>query len=247
MEHFLKNGLKSKVYLFSSIKINPMHTYKKLLLCFLAFTTFCGYSQDYSKFQLGLNYSQNISFIPNSGYNPKLSLYSGVNFVFNFSKNLGLETGAQFSNKGFQSDWFSFFYEMPEKGIPYEAKFKYNYNYLDIPLKLNLTLGSSKIRFISSVGLVGNIPLYGKSVLVGKFDNGREKIKDSFKVDRSNLSTHFSLGIGYQVSEKFMLKFEPNFRYSLLNFFRYKTPSPLRQNTYHFITTGLYVGIYYGL
>lgn len=93
---------------------------------------------------------------------------------------------------------------------------------MDIPLKVNITLGKKKLRFISSAGVTTNL-----------FILGVENLKSI------NLSPTLSAGIDYKISKLVHLRLEPTLRYGVLN-----TSYDTYTSTY-FFNAGFSVGVYF--
>ena len=178
---------------------------------------------DFKKVQIGLNFSPDFCFRTlkndDSSISPfitnsrntrergKLSFTTGLNVIFNFKKNIGIETGIQYSNKGYQTKLTDFTYT--------KAKLIYNYYYLDIPLKVNFAFGKKKIRLITSAGLTTNVFIKSTS----EYDDVRsDKNRKSTLYDYKrwiNLSSLVSFGIDWKLNSKNNLRVEPTFRYSI--------------------------------
>ena len=144
---------------------------------------------------------------------------TGVNLLFHCSKNVGLETGIQYSTKGYSSKYREIIFQIPEPGLPEKFKSTYSYQYVGIPLKARFVFGDNKIRLLSSVGIITNWLLQVKQSTVLAYADGRmESSKQSSKEDfnRLDLSPIVSVGIDYRFSDKLYLSVEPAFRYGLL-------------------------------
>jgi hypothetical protein len=206
---------------------------KKIAILF-SLITFCLFAQEeqiipFRKFQVGVNYSMDrcyrvikyspVSDIINSMEIPKGSYTFGLNFCYNLSKKIGLETGIQFSNKGFQTTDVILNFAQPEPSLPDKFKNIYNFNYLDIPLKANLTFGKKKIRFISSVGIVTNLLVNSNITTVKTFKDHTEYKTNPISmvvIQKINLSPMLSFGIDFKMNDRMNLKIEPTLRFGVL-------------------------------
>ncbi len=192
-------------------------------------------NSDYSKIQLGVNCSPSICNATFFNSKLKFGIISGVNFRYNFSNNVGLETGLQFSNKGFSD---SYKYSQPNTFDVKQVKNRVQLNYLDLPIKVNFHLGNNKTRFFTSIGFVSNIPLKATSVEIKTFnDKSKTRERYSSKFTNFSLSALVSLGIEIQLVDKLNLQIGPDFRNTLIN-------SPKYQTNALYWTLGLNVGIY---
>jgi hypothetical protein len=183
----------------------------------------------FRKFQIGLNYSidrcyrvikqNSVSDIINAMEIPKGSYTYGINFCYNLSKKIGLETGIQFSNKGFQTTDVILNFAQPDPSLPDKFKNIYNFNYLDIPLKANLTVGKKKIRFISSVGIITNFLINSNTTTVNTFKDHTEYKTDPITmviIKKINLSPLLSFGVDYKINNRMNFKIEPTLRFGIL-------------------------------
>lgn len=169
---------------------------------------------------------------------------TGLNFCVNFSHRVGFDAGVQYSNKGYQTTRYLLFYSLPPRSIdPIAAKFIYDYDYIDIPLKINLTFGKNKIRFISSAGFAANILVNSNVKSVLEYTGTgiirqNETSTDDFK--KVNISPLISLGVECKIRNKMYVRAEPTFRYQLLK----NIDQPI---TEHLWNAGINVSFYYQL
>jgi len=221
-----------------------MTTLKNLTLFILTITSFSLYGQDKSKenptsdfkrIQIGINISPDICYRTlknNSGsstgdlyiklYNEnetvKVGYTAGLNICFNIKKFFGLETGIQYSNKGYQTKLIDLIFGQPVPSSPNKGKFIYNFHYIDIPLKANFTIGKKKVRFFTSVGVTANIFIKGTqtSVLVYSDRSDKKTNPTNFDYKKLNISPAISVGIDYKINNRMNLRVEPTFRYGVL-------------------------------
>lgn len=163
----------------------------------------------------------------NDGESPKFSYSTGLSLCYNLTRHWGIETGLQYSNKG-----FAFVNSNPTFGSQIDPRYGFiygdsitkitmldNFNYLDIPLRTIFTVGSRKVRFISSVGITTNILINATNTSVVKYENGdtdRNTQEQPYDYKKVNFSPTVSIGIDWQLCDKFNLRVEPTFRYGLL-------------------------------
>lgn len=173
---------------------------------------------------------------------PKISYTTSVNILYNIKNYFSIETGIQYSNKGYQTKDVELTSTEPDPNVPEKVKTIYNFHYLDIPLKTNFIFGENKIRLIASVGVnVGFLVNDSQTNILffsDKTDRTTSPIGQEFR--KVNLSPFLSLGADYKINEKMNLRLEPIFRYGLLK----TTETPLTDRLY---SVGLNIGLYVGL
>ncbi|MGB1206999.1 MAG: porin family protein [Chitinophagales bacterium] len=185
----------------------------------------------FNKFQIGVNFSTDYNYRTlkatdavsnfvkeerNLTEFPKISYTTGLNICFNFTNNIGVETGLQYSNKGYKNRAALFFEEDLLSSIvnpPLKYKLTYNFHYLDVPLMANFSFGKRKVRFISSVGLTTNFLIKQKSKSVLEGENAVFTTSNAF--NKVNFSPTISFGIDYKINEMFNLRVQPTFRYGM--------------------------------
>jgi len=173
----------------------------------------------------------------------KFGYTAGLNVCINFSQLVGLETGIQYSNKGYKTKDQDLIFAQPNPSLPTKSKFIYTYQYIGIPLKAKFTVGKSKVRFLSSVGFMTNFLLQVKQTNIleysdGKTDEKTQSITSNFK--KVDISPMISLGIDYKVSDKIHLIAEPTFRYGVIK----TKDAPVTENLWN---AGLNIVFYYSL
>lgn len=191
-------------------------------------------SSDYKKVQFGINISPDICFrtLKNNDTDPsndfvldernknetfKLGYTGGLNVCYNFNKNIGLEAGIQYSNRGYQSNFLDIINGQSEPHMPNKMKFIYNYYYLDIPLKINYSVGKKKVRFFASLGFSTNILMTAnESDLFIYSDHALKKtFTSNYDYSKLNLTPIGSVGIDYKINNRMNLRVEPTFRYGV--------------------------------
>ncbi|TAH27720.1 MAG: PorT family protein [Cytophagales bacterium] len=241
---------------------------KQLTLIILTITAFNLYGQDnpkknpisdFRRVQIGINISPDICFrtvkindgnssrgllinLRNDMETIKVGYTVGLNVCFNIKKFVGLETGIQYSNKGYQTKKMNYAFVQPEPSLPEQLKLIYNFHYIDIPLKVNFTIGKKKVRFFTSVGLVTNILIKEtETSLVYYSDHTDKKINPTyFDYNKVNISPTISAGIDYKINNRMNLRVEPTFRYGVLKII----DEPVTEYLY---SSGLNISYYFGL
>lgn len=142
---------------------------------------------------------------------------TGFNFCYMLNNRVGLETGIQYSKKGYQTVRMKTRLLQPDPEIPDWVKFIYNNHYIDIPLKAIMTFGNGKIRFITSAGITANIYINETVTSVWYFPDRTERRRSDGGYDYNplNFSAAVSAGIEKQINEKISLRIEPIFRHQL--------------------------------
>jgi hypothetical protein len=245
-----------------------LKTIKPLIVLILNLISLCSYCLDKTKYnfpddfkrvQIGFNISPDLCFRTlkdneNSAtsniimkYNKeretfKVSYTAGLNVSYNIKKSIGIETGIQYSNKGFQTKLDKAVPLVPDPTNPDKFKYIFNYHYLDFPLKVNFTFGENKVRFFSSAGITTN--LFLKQIQTNVYRYSDRTIRTSnptiYDYKKVNLSPTISIGIDYKINEKMNLRIEPTFRYGVIAI----SDDPI---TYYLYNGGLNMSFYYGL
>jgi len=173
--------------------------------------------------------------IPNFGFT------TGVNVSLPLAQKLSLETGIQYSDRGYRSEKQQLIFEMPNPNNPTTAEAVYSYHSIGIPLKAKFLFGMNRIRFHSTVGLVTNFLLAAKSVITLEYTNASPEKRKLDMIDdlhRVDLSLNVAAGVDYSISQKILLVAEPTFRYGLLK-------AAKSQVSEHLWSLGLNLGVYY--
>jgi hypothetical protein len=173
----------------------------------------------------------------------KFGCTAGLNVCINFSKLAGLETGIQYSNKGYKTKNLDLVFGSPGPGLPTRSKFIYTYQYIGIPLKAKFTVGKGNIRFLSSAGFMTNFLLNTKTTNILEYTDGKtDKKSQSTTSEYKNvdISPMISLGIDYKINDNIHLIAEPTFRYGVIK----TRDAPITENLWN---AGINIGFYYGL
>ena len=173
---------------------------------------------------------------------PKFGFTTGLHVWINFTNIIGLETGIQFSNKGYKTKNQDLIYFPPNPGLPTKAKTVYTYQYIGIPLKAKFTVGKSKTRFLSSIGIMTNFLLHVKQTTTfeyadGKTEEKKQSATSGFK--KVDLSPMISVGIDYKLTDKIHLIAEPVFKYGVIK----TKDAPVKEYLWN---AGLNMAFYYG-
>lgn len=225
---------------------------------------------DFKRVQIGISISSDICFrtLKNNGGNSftdiiikqrnkdetvKAGYTTGLNVCFNIKKFVGIETGIQYSNKGFQIKQRDavFGSQLPpgtplpqeqDEKLPNKIGFVYNFHYIDIPVKANFTIGKKKVRFFTSIGLVTNIFIKETSTTILKYSDHTERKAGTINYNHNsvNISPVIGAGIDYKINNRMNLRIEPTFRYGVLK----TVKAPVEEHLYN---GGLNISYYFGL
>jgi len=214
----------------------------------------------FKRFQIGVSFSPDICYrsiknhdggavldtiIKNRKQNeiPRFGYHAGVDFCLNFTKWLSVQSGVQFSMKGYQLKFADMAPLQPDPILPEKLKFIYNFYYLDIPVKANFILGKGRVRFSSSLGMAVNVFLKETQTGIYIYSDGHSERKTDNTINdykRVNLSVIASAGIDIKLINRMNLRIEPDFRYGVTNIIKAPVTGRLWDG-------GLNVGYYIGI
>jgi len=214
---------------------------KKIAILILTIIAVSAHGQEnsttgFKRFQIGINISPDICFrtlnnndgsyvsdivikLRDRDETIKIGYTAGLNFCYNITSYFGLETGIQYSEKGFQHIQTEFYPNQPDDPtMPDKAIFKYHFRYIDIPLKANFTIGKKKVRFFTSVGLTTNIFITEIQTEILIYGNRKviETNPTLFDYKKVNLSPTISAGIDYKINSRMNLRVEPTYRFGVI-------------------------------
>ena len=212
------------------------------------------------KFLIGFNFSPDYSFrtlknndgssssdlIINSrnGYEvAKFGYTTGLSFILNFSQLIGLETGVQYSNKGYKTKTQDLVYFPANPELPIKATTNYPYNYIGIPMKARFSFGKNKLRFITGIGFMTNLLLHAGQTTKYQYSDGRTEKKTqtrTYDFNEVDISSMISIGIDYNLNNKMHFTAEPTFRYGLTK----TIDTPVSEKLWN---AGINLGFYYVL
>lgn len=174
----------------------------------------------------------------------KFGYTTGINVWFNMTDCVALETGLQFSNKGYRTKNNTLVYaDPPGPNDPTQASFSYNYHYIGVPFTVRFLLGKGKARFVSSAGFTTNFLLNASQTAQLKYANGTKEKKRQTSPENYNkidLSPMLSLGLLYKLANNIYVAAEPTFRYGLLK----TVDAPIEE---HLWSAGLNLAVYHNI
>jgi len=173
---------------------------------------------------------------------PKLGYTYGLTFAYDFNDYVGIQTGIQYSNKGYRTISVNTVYDIDMP--PGEAQNIFNFSYLEIPLEIIGAYPAGKLQVIAGAGAAFGI-LASSSVKTIP-----DKPSDDFPVqinffdhdyNKFNITPSANLGARYLVSPNLSIRAQAKFRYSLLN---HDEDASYVTN---FISAGFNLGLFFNL
>ncbi len=235
---------------------------KLVILLIVTLSCFTSKAQDNKrakKILVGFNFSPDYSYrtlkpgdpnapgnvvidLRNETEKAKFGYTTGINVGFNMTECVALETGLQFSNKGYQTNDRQLVYVSPPgPNDPTQASFSYNYHYIGVPLTVKFLLGKGKARFVSSAGFTTNFLLNASQTAQLEYANGRTEKKRQTSPENYNkidLSPMLSVGLLYKLANNIYFTAEPTLRYGLLK----TVDAPVKE---HLWSAGLNLAVYH--
>lgn len=197
-----------------------------MAVIFLLHFKILAFSQD-TKLTIGVNGSPSFYNLKASkGFdhqyiydNPKFR--SGIDLSYYFYKKSSISTGLFYFRIGYKVDYVFIFRDQGDPLIPKYSEIKTNY--LDIPVIYNTTLLSKeKFSIYSSTGIVA-------SILISSFDQTtfeNNSVRNSKFSNSFLFSFQLGSGLKYNLSEKFSIKIEPQYRLFFKGFDKLMTQYP---------------------
>ena len=173
----------------------------------------------------------------------KFGFTTGLSFRFELSKKINIESGLKFSDKGEQMKDIELIFLEPEPNDPVKSTLIYHYQYLDIPIKVNYFIFNKKPKIFISAGVSTNIFLNNRITSILEYADGSTERNNSANIsqlDKVNIAGLCGLGIDFDISRKFNIRYEQIFRHSLTPIINV----PLKQYSY---SIGANIGLFYKL
>lgn len=194
-------------------------------------------SPDYCYRQLTSDGSASSKFIVsdrNVNEKAKYGITTGFNACYFFKKHFSLETGINYSNSGYQAKDFNTLLAPDGSTILVNITTAYNYNFIEMPIKANFILGSKKLRFIASAGIINDF--FVNSTETQTTGNSSQTVSSA---SGFGLIEFIALSAGADIKlNKFNLRIEPVCRYNL----GLRESGPIKE---HLWSAGLNFGLYY--
>jgi hypothetical protein len=154
-----------------------------------------------------------------SSEKPISSFSTGIAFLHSFNRKFEIETGLNYSIKGFQiPNIVMTTVDQPDARDPKNLySVKYRYRFIDIPLKFNTLFNIKNLKCYVSTGAVGNVLMNGKAILINKNDRDiRQKFELDLKEGDFTLSGHLGFGITHILSQKWILRTDLHLQHQFL-------------------------------
>ena len=227
---------------------------------FIPLSVFCqkgdslAYRKDtakHSKFEIGISYSPDFCYRSLKAKDegkwiadtrdtlevPKFGYTTGIFINYKFRKNMNVESGIFFSDKG-EKTRKQTLENTPSGEQPIKYSLINHYYYLDIPVKFDYYLSTGKLKLYIDAGLSANIFLNQKTTIIETSSNTNRKTS-SFSnpnFNRINFAFQFGCGITYPISDKMNIKIEPVYRRSITSVIN----APIKSYLYE---VGINIGI----
>lgn len=171
---------------------------------------------------------------------PKLGYTIGANFCFQINNHINMESGINYSNKGYKTIPVLTIYDWNKP--PIKATNIISYYYLDFPLRASYTFFDKRIQIIASGGMVLNLFLNSTTKIIPEGNTPSFKptnflVINGYSPNRINISPTVSVGIKYKINDRMNFRIEPVFSYGLLLFEEI-------YNTIHLWNAGVNIGYY---
>lgn len=153
---------------------------------------------------------------------PKPSYSVGIDAQYQLRSKISLSIGAQYANKGYQSNkkfWDNLVFpdQIDSTGIHPAPSPIYSvslserkYHYIDVPVKIIYSFGEKRLRGMAATGLIANIFLHN-----GAFSSPTIYLIEGGRYNRVTLSPMVQAGVSYDISDRMTLQIAPTFQYSL--------------------------------
>lgn len=200
---------------------------KKILLLLFCVTSFPFYAQHFS---VGVSVSPDYcsrSLVDNSDGDPivpslisvrntleiaKTGFTSGINARYKFSKLFSVETGLQYSNKGYKSTTTNLTFNSSDPNDPTSVYFVYNMYHIDVPVLATFSIGSKDFLFCASAGISANFFLKETQGSHVTYNDGSKKTTYTAGTNvilPANFSALFGVGVEWQINDRMSLKVQP--------------------------------------
>lgn len=221
---------------------------KKHFLTFLVISPFLCFAQETeeqkSKLSIGLNFSSNSSYrvLQASGAfqsfvdnrenieHPAFGFNTGVGAQYLLFEKIEIDVAIQYARYSTAFDDVPL--TMQNGNFVGFGRLKYRFDYVELPIRINYRFVNENSFFYVSVGTTVGKFVKDNSLFYRTYQNGdNEKVSTTSGITSFNQRVHGiigGIGYGYNLSERFNLRIEPLFRYTL-------TPlanAPVQQNNY---------------
>ena len=175
---------------------------------------------------------------------PRISYTAGISFTWQINKRIALETGAQYSDKGYKRKDFDITIYNYGTGMFYPIDYtqEYHYGYIDIPLKANIFILTKRFKLFLSAGLAANVLVDERNLEVRLDTHGNKTYywNTWTEPDYTKIGCTVTgcIGASYDISKRFNIRIEPIARKSLTRL----NSSDIHEYLYSY---GINAGVYY--
>lgn len=167
------------------------------------------FSPDYAYRSLLSTDSANKLFkeIQTTPQNAIIGFTSGLSYRFNLLGTIGIETGINYTRKGWSAD------SVNSQSVITNL---FNYNYAVVPIKMRINLPSGRRLVYINAGVIGGVLLdAAKTVSTAYFTgtlNSNQTTIESVVSNKIYYSMVFGIGLDYRLISNLYFKIEPNFQ-----------------------------------
>jgi hypothetical protein len=163
------------------------------------------------------NDTSSLNFIDYRNYYEELKygFTSGISIRYELKNRLLIETGLQYSDKGYQRRDYVYLPSAPDSTL-YIIN-RENFKYLSIPLQFNTYFFKKKIGIYSSFGISTDFLVDATHISKVKGSDKYKNVhKSQYDYNLFNVTPFIGLGVDFTISKNMNLQIEPTFRYSIL-------------------------------
>jgi len=154
---------------------------------------------------------------------PKISYTGGADFLFILNQLLNIESGVNYSGKGFRTKKMALTNNLGNPVDPSHARVTLTYHCLEIPIKLNYVINYLKFRFYYSAAVTASYVLgVQDKTEYYHLDGTSTYSKYSVQTDdmnKFNLSPTLGAGFDFFINSKMTFRVEPAIRFSVLEWY----------------------------
>jgi opacity protein-like surface antigen len=181
---------------------------------------------DFHRIQIGVNFSPDYCYRTLSGNNngmrdeieeARFGYTGGLVINFNLNKVFGIESGIQYSDKGFRTKKRDLHIDLIDGSYEWWQRDVYHFYYIEVPLKARFVIGEQKVRFLLVAGLSPGFLVRATTTTQYSYGRTRTLPNDAENYNRLNLFSTVGIGIDYKITPKSNIRIAPTYRYGLLN------------------------------
>ena len=240
---------------------------KHILFILMLNTTFIisangSQENDFQRIQIGVSFSPDYCYRTLRGDNETIySIYNmrggreearfgytgGLVINFNLDKVFGIESGIQYSDKGFRTEKKKSHVDLIEGYYEWRERDVYHFYYIEVPLKVRFVTGKRKVRFLASMGVTTGFLERATTTTQYSFGETRTLPNDAENYNRLNLFSTVGIGIDYKITPKSNIRIEPTYRYGFLNTSKSRGKSGFTSESEYLWSVGLSLSYLIGI